>query len=91
MNRRVNNDRAHIDLSLLEVLDAVLHRTQHWPCGSAPRRFAAGRKQRGARSRGLRLLLGGSSCSSAVPVALNSLELVNLIAPAIHRSLSENP
>ena len=85
MNRRVHHDRAHIDLSLLEVLDAVYIERN---IGRAALRLDVSQPVVSSALTRLRLLLKDQLFRRS-PGGVEPTELVNLIAPAIHRSLSE--
>lgn len=85
MNRRAQTNEARIDLALLEVLDAVYVERN---IGRAALRLDVSQPVVSGALTRLRLLLKDQLFRRS-PGGVEPTELVNLIAPAIHRSLSE--
>lgn len=85
MNRRAQTSEARIDLALLEVLDAVYVERN---IGRAALRLDVSQPVVSGALTRLRLLLK-DQLFRRCPGGVEPTELVNLIAPAIHRSLSE--
>lgn len=85
MNRPAQTNEARIDLTLLEVLDAVYVERN---IGRAARRLGVSQPVVSGALTRLRLLLKDQLFRRR-PGGVEPTELVNLIAPAIHRSLSD--
>ncbi|CAG9219615.1 putative HTH-type transcriptional activator NagR [Paraburkholderia caribensis] len=85
MIQRIRTNEARIDLALLEVLDAVYVERN---IGRAARRLGVSQPVVSGALTRLRLLLKDQLFTRR-PGGVEPTELANLIAPALHRSLSE--